>query len=54
VSAAALTAAPAATGIGAWLVARRPAWLTPRRKRGVGIFLVSAGVLAAGVIGPSD
>ncbi|MEX2196815.1 MAG: hypothetical protein WD844_16175 [Thermoleophilaceae bacterium] len=44
--AAAATTAAAATGIRAWLAARKPGWLTPARLRSV-----SAGLLATAVIG---
>jgi hypothetical protein len=47
----AMTAGTAATGLRAWLMARDPRWLTPRRKRGLSAALVTAAVLAAGVIG---
>ena len=49
----AMSAAAGATGVRAWLFARSPAWLTPRRRRGLTRVLLAAGVLAAGVIGPS-
>jgi len=49
----AMSAAATATGLRAWLVARAPRWLTPGRQRRLTQALVIAGVLAAGVIGPS-
>jgi hypothetical protein len=49
----AMAAGTAATGVRAWLVARSPSWLTPRRRRVMTRALVAAGVLAAGVVGPS-
>lgn len=44
--AAAATTAAAATGIRAWLAARRPDWLGARRLR-----RISAGLLAGAVVG---
>jgi hypothetical protein len=49
----AMTAAAGATGARAWLMMRFGHLLTPRRKRALSVSLVAAGVLAAGVIGPS-
>lgn len=49
----AMAAAGSATGLRAWIVARSPAWLTPGRKRHLTRALIAAGVLAAGVVGPS-
>jgi hypothetical protein len=45
----AATVGTAATGLRAWLAARRPRWLTPRLLRlATGVLLV-AGVLASGL-----
>jgi hypothetical protein len=49
----AMTAGAAATGTRSWLAARAGAWLTPGRKRALTGVLVTAGVLAAGVVGPT-
>ena len=49
----AMSAGATATGLRAWLVAHAPRWLTPGRQRRLTRALVIAGVLAAGVIGPS-
>ena len=49
----AMSAGATATGLRAWLVARRPPWLTPARQRRLTYMLLWMGVLAAGVIGPS-
>lgn len=49
----AMSAGATATGLRAWLVARRPRWLTPARRRRLTCVLLALGVLAAGVIGPS-
>jgi len=49
----AMTAGAAATGARAWLVTRFGHWLTPARKRAVTAVLITSGVLAAGVIGPT-
>lgn len=49
----AMTAGAAATGMRAWIVAHAGSRLTPRRKRGITAVLVTAGVLAAGVVGPT-
>jgi hypothetical protein len=45
--------AAAATGLRAWLAVRFGHWLTPRRKRALTATLVTAGVLAGGVVGPT-
>lgn len=42
----AMAAGAGATGMRAWLVARAPRWLTPRRST-----LVTRGLLAAAVVG---
>jgi hypothetical protein len=49
----AMAAGASASGLRAWLVARAPRWLTPRRRRFATRGLLMAGVLAAGVVGPS-
>jgi hypothetical protein len=49
----AMTAGVAATGTRAWLAARFPRLLTPRRKKVLTGVLIGAGVLAAGAIGPT-
>ena len=49
----AMTAGAAASGSRAWIVARAGAWLTLRRKRALTGILVVAGVLGAGLIGPT-
>ena len=46
---AASTAAAGATGIRAWLAARRFAWLTPRRLRLVTIGLIGVALVGASV-----
>jgi hypothetical protein len=51
--AAAMTTGAAATGARAWIVSHAGAWLTPRRETLLTRTLIAAGVLAAGVIGPS-
>jgi hypothetical protein len=48
--AAAATTAAAATGIRAYLAARRPAWLTALRLRRISAGLLSAAVVGAGLI----
>jgi hypothetical protein len=48
-----MTAGAAATGSRAWLVAHAGGWLTPGRKRAVTGALIAAGVIGAGVIGPT-
>lgn len=49
----AMTAGAAASGSRAWLVAHAGGWLTPGRKRAITAVLVAAGVLGAGVVGPT-
>jgi len=49
----AMSAGATATGLRAWLVARAPRWLTPRRQRRLTRTLVIAAIVAAGVVGPS-
>jgi hypothetical protein len=49
----AMTVGAAATGSRAWIVARAGQWLTPRRKRAITAALVVAGLLGAGLIGPT-
>lgn len=51
--AAAASAGAAATGLRAWLGARYGHWLTPRRRRALTATLLTAGVLAGGVVGPT-
>jgi hypothetical protein len=49
----AMTAGAAATGVRAWLAAHAGSWLTPGRKRAMTAVLIAAGVLGAGVVGPT-
>jgi len=49
----AMTAGAAATGVRAWVVARAGHLLTPRRKKVLTGFLLVAGMLSAGLIGPT-
>ena len=49
----AMTAGAGATGTRAWIAAHAGPWLTPRRKALLTRTLISAGIVAAGVIGPS-
>jgi hypothetical protein len=49
----AMTAGAAATGARAWLAARFGHLLTPGRKRALTGVLIAAGVLSAGVVGPT-
>jgi hypothetical protein len=49
----AMAAGAAATGTRAWLVAHAGRWLTAGRKRALTAVLIVAGVLGAGVIGPT-
>jgi hypothetical protein len=49
----AMTAGAAATGLRGWIVAHAGLWLTPRRKAWLTRALIAAGVLAAGLIGPT-
>lgn len=44
---AAMTAAAGATGVRAWLAAKRPAWVTPRRLRLATVALIVAGLVVA-------
>jgi hypothetical protein len=48
-----MTAGAAATGSRAWIAVRFAHLLTPRRKRALTGVLIAAGVLAAGVVGPT-
>lgn len=47
--ASAMAAGAAATGMRAWLAARSPRWLTPRRLKGATAAILTVGVLAAGL-----
>ena len=47
----AMVAGAGATGMRAWLVARAPLWLTPRRRNALTRGLLVAGVIGAGLIG---
>jgi hypothetical protein len=49
----AMTAGAAATGLLAWLATHAGHWLTPGRKRALTAALITAGVLGAGVVGPT-
>jgi len=49
----AVTAGAAATGARAWAIAYAGSWLTPQRKSRLTKALLAAGVLAAGLVGPS-
>lgn len=49
----AMAAGASATGMRAWLVAKSPAWLTPKRRRAMTAVLIACGVLAGGLIGPT-
>jgi hypothetical protein len=49
----AMVAGTAAAGSRWWLVARFRAALTPGRRKALSAVLISAGVLAAGMIGPT-
>jgi hypothetical protein len=49
----AMAAGGAATGARAWLVARGGRWLTAGRKRAITVLLIGAGLLGAGLIGPT-
>lgn len=49
----AMAAGAGATGMRAWLVARAPQWLTPRRLTLLTRGLIGAGVLGAALVGPS-
>jgi len=52
-AAGAMTAGTAALGMRQWLLSRAWAWLTPRRRHATSATLVTAGVVAAGLIGTS-
>jgi hypothetical protein len=45
----AVTVGAAATGIRAWLAARSPSWMTPRRLKAATAVILTVGVLAAGL-----
>jgi hypothetical protein len=49
----AVTAGAAATGARAWLGVRFGHLLTPRRRKALTVTLISAGVLSAGLVGPT-
>lgn len=49
----AMTAGAAATGARVWIAGHATAWLTPRRRTFLMRALLVAGVLAAGLVGPS-
>ena len=49
----AMTAAAGATGARAWLLVRFGHLLTPRRRKAMSATLIVAGVIAAGLIGPT-
>jgi hypothetical protein len=49
----AMAAGAAATGSRWWLIARFRAVLTPGRRKALSAVLITAGVLAAGMIGPT-
>lgn len=49
----AMMAGAAATGSRWWLLARLQERLTPRRRKVISGVLISAGVLAAGLVGPT-
>jgi hypothetical protein len=49
----AMTAGVAATGSRWWIVSRFRDWLTPGRKRALSAVLITAGVLAGGIVGPT-
>ena len=49
----AMTAAAGATGARARLLSRFGHCMTPRRKRGLTVALIVAGVIASGIIGPA-
>lgn len=49
----AAVAAASATGLRAWLSARFAHLMSPRRKTAMTVTLLSAGVLAGGIIGPT-
>jgi hypothetical protein len=45
----AATAGTAATGIRAYLAARKPSWLTPERLRLATVLLITVAILAVGI-----
>jgi hypothetical protein len=49
----AMTAGAAATGARAWLAAHAGGWLTAGRKRALTGVLIAAGVVGAGLVGPT-
>jgi hypothetical protein len=49
----AMSAGAAATGTRAWVVARYGHLLTARRRRALTVGLITAGVLAGGLVGPT-
>jgi len=49
----AMAAGAGATGVRAWLVARAPLWLTPRRRTLLTRGLLVVGVIGAGLVGPT-
>lgn len=48
-----MAAGAGASGLRAWLVVRAPMWLTPRRRTHLTRALLVAGVIGAGLIGPT-
>lgn len=50
----AATAAATATGLRAWLATRFGHRMTPPVKRAMSVTLIAAGVLSAGLIGPTS
>jgi len=48
-----MAAGAGASGARAWLIARAPLWLTPRRRTLLTRGLLAAGVLSAGMIAPT-
>ena len=49
----AMAAGAGATGLRAWLIARMPRWLTPRRRTLLTRALLVAGVIGAALVGPT-
>jgi hypothetical protein len=49
----AMTAGAAATGARAWIAAHAGHWLTAGRKRAITGVLIVAGLLGAGLVGPT-
>ncbi len=49
----AMTAAAGATGARAWILSRFGHLMTARRRRALSATLITAGVIAAGLIGPA-